>query len=55
VYINGAQERRPEKVVGNELLLDGKLMIIRRGRSTFRIVEVLNDYEAELQGNLRTL
>jgi hypothetical protein len=47
VYINGVQERRSDKVINNELFLDGGIMVIRHGRSSFKIVEVLSDEEAE--------
>src|SRR6202011_60743 len=45
VYVNGVQRREVETVVDENLLLDGKVMVIRQGRSNFRIVEVLNDEE----------
>ena len=38
--------------VDSELLLDGKIMVIRHGRSSFRIVEALSDEEAQFHGAL---
>jgi len=52
VYINGIQQKRVTGVVDQELLLDGKVMVIRQGRSSFRIVEVLSDGEAELDPHI---
>ena len=46
VYINGIQERRSDRTIGDDLLLDGSVMVIRHGKSTFRIIEVLRDEEA---------
>jgi tyrosyl-tRNA synthetase len=47
VYINGVQERKTDRVMDNDLLIDGKMMVIRHGKSSFRIIEVVSDEEAE--------
>jgi len=46
IHINGKPEQRIDKVSYNELLLDGKVMVIRHGRSSFRVVEVVSDEQA---------
>lgn len=53
VYINGVQRKQVDAVVDKEVLLDGKVIVIRHGRSKFRIVEVLTDAEEEYHGSLR--
>ena len=52
VYINGAQRKQVDAVVDKEVLLDGKIIVIRHGRSKFRIVEVVTDAEEEYHTSL---
>jgi hypothetical protein len=52
VYINGIQERKSDRVMDNDLLIDDKMMVIRQGKSSFRIVEVVSDEEAEYHERL---
>ena len=54
VYVNGVQQRRSDTLIANELLLDGKVIVIRRGRSSFRIVEALSDEEVEYELHTQT-
>lgn len=46
IYINGKPEQRIDKVAYGQLLLDGKVMVIRHGRSSFRVIEVVSDEQA---------
>jgi ribosomal 50S subunit-recycling heat shock protein len=48
VYVNGRQVKVGETVA--QVLLDGKVLVIRFGRSSFRIVEVLSEEEEEIEG-----
>ena len=48
VYVNGRQVKVGETVA--QVLLDGKVLVIRFGRSSFRIVEVLTEEEQEIEG-----
>jgi hypothetical protein len=50
VYVNGVQRREVKSVVDQDLFLDGKVMVIRHGRSNFRIVEALGEEEVEYDG-----
>ena len=52
MYINGGQERNTDRVMDNDLLIDGKMMVIRHGKSSFRIVEIVSDEEAEYHERL---
>jgi hypothetical protein len=45
VYVNGVQKKEIDTVVDQSLFLDEKVMVIRYGRSKFRIVEILADEE----------
>ena len=36
----------------NDLLIDGRIMVIRHGKSSFRIVEIVTDEEAEYHEGL---
>jgi tyrosyl-tRNA synthetase len=49
VYINGIQCTNPDAVVDNSLILDDKVMVIRLGKSSFKIVEVLSEEELEYE------
>ena len=42
-----------DRLMDNDLLIDGKMMVIRHGKSSFRIVEVVSDEEAEYHERLR--
>jgi len=44
LYVNGVQEKEDRKTDENSLLED-RIMVIRLGKSTFRIVEVIPDEE----------
>ena len=46
VYVNGSQEKRAHGIAIGELFLDGRVMVIRHGKSSFRIVEVVSDEDA---------
>jgi len=48
LYINGAQEKEDKKTDENSLLED-RIMIIRLGKSSFRIIEVIPDDEEAIQ------
>jgi len=48
VYVNGRQVKSGETV--GQVLSDGKVLVIRFGRSNFRIVEVLSDEEEAIEG-----
>jgi len=45
IYINGRAERRTEGIVYKDLLIEGRIMVIRHGRSSFRIIEIISDEE----------
>jgi len=48
VYVNGRQVKSGETI--GQILLDGKVLVIRFGRSNFRIVEVLSEEEEAIEG-----
>jgi hypothetical protein len=52
VYINGVQEHKTDRVMGSDLLIDGRIMVIRYGKSSFRIVEIVTDEEAQYHEGL---
>lgn len=43
VYVNGVQRKNIDATVQSIPLLDDRLLVIRHGRSNFKIVEILND------------
>ena len=47
VYVNGIQRKDTKAVIDTQLLLEDKVMVLRHGKSSFRIIEVLTDEEAE--------
>jgi tyrosyl-tRNA synthetase len=51
LYINGAQAKEDTKTDHSSLLSD-RIMILRLGKSTFRIIEVIADDEEEAIADL---
>jgi hypothetical protein len=45
VYVNGVQRKNIDATVQSIPLLDKKVLVIRHGKSSFKIVEILNDEE----------
>jgi len=45
--VNGAQQKDINILVSRDLLLDDKVMVLRHGKSNFKIVEVMSDEEVE--------
>lgn len=48
VFVNGRQVKVGETV--SQVLSEGKVLVIRFGKSNFRIVEVLSEEEEEIEG-----
>jgi tyrosyl-tRNA synthetase len=47
VYVNGVQQTDINTLVRDDLLLDGKVMIIRYGKSHFKIIEIMGEEDME--------
>lgn len=45
VYVNSVQKKDVDATVESIPLLDNKVLVIRLGKSSFKIVEIMNDEE----------
>jgi hypothetical protein len=53
--VNGIQQKDAKAVINTQLLLEDKVMVLRHGKSSFRIIEVLTDEEAEYNAHSNSL
>lgn len=51
LYVNGVQEKEDRKM-DMDILLEHRLMVVRLGKSTFRIIDVIPDERAMLADRL---
>ena len=54
MYVNGAQQKDINTLVSNDLLLDEKVMVLRYGKSNFKIVEIMSEEEVEYDASSGT-
>jgi len=47
VYVNGVQRKDMNTPVSSDFLLDGKVIVLRCGKSNFKIVEIISAEEME--------